>query len=190
MFIPAPRKSSSARRVTHAYLFNTIQKGFTLLEIMVVVAIIGILFSLAALSISTGGDKSLEAEAKQFAALMKLAGEEAIINSQEMVLEVNKHEYSFMVLGDGGFAPVEGAGAVFRPRELPEYLEIKLVIEDQPIDLENVTKENQPKIGIFSSGEMTPFAITFVREDGLAFGVDGDFFGNVKYLGKLKEGEF
>jgi general secretion pathway protein H len=157
---------------------------------MVVIVIIGVLFSMAALSVSTSTDQSVEAEAKRFAALMKLASEEAIINTREMILEVDKRQYRFLVLSDQGFVHVEEGDKVFRPRELPDNLEIKLRLEDQSISFDGLEAENLPKIGIFSSGEMTPFSITFFRDDGLAYGVDADFFGKVEYQGKLHEGEF
>lgn len=185
-----PCKQPSARRISFKPVYKTLQRGFTLLELMVVIAIIGILFSFAALSISAGSDQGIEAEAKRFAALMQLASEEAIINTREMFLEVDKRQYRFMVLGEQGFAPIEEGDKVFRPRELPENMEIKLLIEERRIEFEGLEPENLPKIGVFSSGEMTPFTLTFLREDGLAYGVEADFFGKVQYLGKLDEGEF
>lgn len=166
------------------------QSGFTLLELMVVVAIIGILFSFASLSVNIGDDNSIEAEAKRFSALVKLASEEAIINTREMVLEVGKNQYQFLELGEQGFTPVPAEDGVFRPRELPEHIEIELELEDQKVDFSGFEEGDFPKIGIFSSGEMTPFAITFKREDGIAFGVDADFSGNIQFLGKIKEAVF
>jgi len=169
---------------------NILQQGFTLLELMVVIAIIGVLFSLAALSVGTSNDQSVDAEAKRFAALMRLASEEAIVNTREMILEVDKRQYRFLVLTEQGFVPIEEGDKVFRPRELPDNLEIKLRIEDQSVEFDGLEAENLPKIGIFSSGEMTPFSFTLLRDDGLAYGVDADFFGSVEYLGKLKEGDY
>jgi len=165
------------------------QKGFTLLELLVVITIIGILFSFAALSISTSSNQDIEAEAQRFVALMRLASDEAIMNTQEMILEVDKHQYSFKILTDQGFVPVDAkSDKMFRPRKLADNLELKISIEDQEVNLDDTRDENLPKVGIFSSGEMTPFTLTFLRDDGLAYGVEADFNGNIKYLGKLRGG--
>ncbi len=162
-------------------------QGFTLLEIMVVIAIISILFTFASLSIGLNQDKSLEAEAKRFAALVALASEEAIINTREMILEISQQGYQFLELGEKGFAPVTDDNGVFRPRELPKQIQIELELEQQKVDFSGLEEGDLPKIGIFSSGEMTPFTISFVTQEGQGFRVEGDFLGNVQYLGSIKE---
>ncbi len=192
MFIDTPCPPRSARpclRCRSVQSSRPLQTGFTLLEIMVVIAIIGVLFSLASLSIGSNDGKKMEAEAQRLSALIQLAGEEAIINTREMILEVGQNQYQFLVLGEEGFAPMDADNAVFRSRELPEYLSIELELEDQKVDFTQLESDDLPKIGIFSSGEMTPFVINIVREDGLAFGFDGDFLGNVHYLGKTRDAE-
>lgn len=169
-----------------------IQSGFTLLELIVVILIVGLLLTFATLSVGTSADKQLETEAKRFASLMKLASEEAIMNSQEMALEINKQGYRFLVWGGEGLQPVdEENGVVFRARELPEYMHVTAVIEEQHIDFSELDEDAElPKLGIFSSGEMTPFTITFSQDDGTSFEVSGDYFGRIEYLGKTKSADF
>jgi len=171
---------------------NRKQAGFTLLELIVVILIVGLLLTFATLSVGTSADKQLETEAKRFASLMKLASEEAIMNSREMALEVNKQSYSFLVYLDNQFQPLdEEGGGVFRARELPEYIKIGAEIEEEIIDFDELEEDDElPKILVLSSGEMTPFNIKFSQDDGATYEISGDFFGRIEYVGKVKSDDF
>ena len=167
--------------------------GFTLLELIVVILIIGLLITFATISVGTSGGKQVETEAKRFYSLLKLASEEAIMNSQEIALELGKSQYQFLVWGDTGFQPIEGdAGAsFFRLRELPESILLKLEIEGSNIDFEDMGSDDSlPKIGLFSSGEMTPFNILFFQEDGEGYHISGDHSGKIDYIGKVGDNPF
>jgi len=171
---------------------KSLSAGFTLIELIVVILIVGLLITFATISVGTSGDKQLETEAKRFYSLMKLASEEAIMNTQEMALELSKNQYQFLVWSETGFQALEGdeGGLVFRPRELPEYIFINVEIEDTKIDFEDIESDELPKIGLFSSGELTPFNITFSQEDGAIFQITGDYSGKIDYVGKVKEQPF
>ena len=163
--------------------------GFTLLELIVVILIIGLLLTFATISVGTSSSKELETEAKRFYSLLKLASEEAIMNTQEMALELSKNQYQFLVWGETGFqSPDEEGGNFFRPRELPEQIVINLEIEETKIDFDDLEEEEElPKIGIFSSGEMTPFSIIFFQDDGEAYKISGNHNGKIDYMGKVED---
>ena len=118
--------------------------GFTLLELIVVILIIGLLLTFATISVGTSSSKELETEAKRFYSLLKLASEEAIMNTQEMALELSKNQYQFLVWGETGFqSPDEEGGNFFRPRELPEQIVINLEIEETKIDFDDLEEEEE-----------------------------------------------
>jgi len=123
---------------------------------------------------------------------MKLASEEAIMNTQEMALEISKNQYQFLVWSETGFKAMddESGGNFFRPRELPERIIVDLEIEETKIDFEDYESEELPKIGLFSSGELTPFNITFSQEDGEIYHISGDHNGIIDYVGKVEEAPF
>ncbi len=61
----------------------TTASGFTLLELLVVLVIIGIVSSFAVLSTGLAThDKPLDKEAQRLLALMQMAGEEAVLKTQ------------------------------------------------------------------------------------------------------------
>jgi len=68
--------------------------GFTLLELLVVLVIVGILFSFAALSLSARPDPTKQ-EAYQVQQLLNLALEDAILRGQIMGWTLTEQEHNF-----------------------------------------------------------------------------------------------
>ncbi len=168
------------------------QQGFTLIELMVVILIASMLVTFASLSISNSADKQLETEAKRFVSLVKFAADEAIMNSREIILTIEKQKYSFMEPGIGGILVDIGENdSIFRARELADHMSISGEIAGEVIVFEEKkdksVQADYAKIGIFSSGEMTPFEITFTQSDGVAYSMAGDYSGKVEFLGKAKD---
>lgn len=156
-------------------------QGFTLLELMVVVLIMGLLLTMATMSVSTSTDRSLETEAKRFATLIKLASDEAIMNVRPMVVQINAKAYQFSLAGE-----VESKDPIFRPREIADHMQISVTIENEKIDFERIDEGEFANIYILPSGEMTPFQVIFSQDDGLAYETVGSFMGKVEFLGKVK----
>lgn len=68
--------------------------GFTLVELMVVLAILGIASSAAVMAMPDGRG-SLAAEAERFAARAKAAQEQAILEARSVTVAVDKRGYTF-----------------------------------------------------------------------------------------------
>lgn len=157
-------------------------KGFTLLELMVVILIMGLLLTMATMSVNTSSDKSLETEARRFATLIKLASDETIMNVRPMAVQVNAKGYQYSLDGE-----VENNDPIFRPREVADHIQISATIENEKIDFETLDEGTFANIYVLPSGEMTPFSVIFSQDDGLAYEVVGDFMGKVEFLGKVKD---
>jgi general secretion pathway protein H len=80
--------------------------GFTLVELLVVMVIIGITLGLATLNALPSPRQDLENEARRIALLLQLARDEAIVRNRLVAFEANGERYRFMVRGDNGWEPV------------------------------------------------------------------------------------
>ncbi len=136
--------------------------GFTLLEVLIVVLIIGIVLGLAVVSIRDDPAQRTQTEIRRFAALTTLAAQEAVLQSREIAIELQRNGYRFLTLQDGEW--VDPADNVFRARELPEDMELSVRIEG--VDTaRGAGMQRDPRIYLLSGGEMTPFELTIRQRD-------------------------
>ncbi len=172
--------------------------GFTLIEILVVIVIIGIVMSIAILSITlAGGDNQLRDEAQRIVSLVEVAKDESLLQGREYGLEFMQGAYRFVEFDPltGQWSEIIGDDTL-RLRELPEELELELYIEDRRVMLKsdpaNMSSEEEdrpgierfaPHVLIYSSGDMSPFEVHFVRriDDGVV-SVQGDLAGTLEIV--------
>jgi len=81
-------------------------RGFTLVELLVVMVIIGLTLGMATLNAIPSPRQDLEKEAQRLALLLQLARDEAIVRNRLVAFEANGEHYRFMVRGDAGWEPV------------------------------------------------------------------------------------
>ena len=129
--------------------------GFTLIEVMVVVVIIGILINFAVLSLRSHSPlDQLNDEARRLESLLRIAGEEALLRSSFIGVDVTETGYGFLRLEDETWQPVDDT--LFRDRELPEEIAITLDTSQPTSDDED---QRTPEIILLNSGEITPFEL-------------------------------
>lgn len=140
------------------------QYGFTLLELLVVMVLIGIVVSLAALSIGDGGERKMRSEAERLAATLRLARDELLITGEsDRALGLRRDGYSFlqlMVLDDNTreWHPLEDAQ--LGPRQFDQgLLNVQLELDGKRTPLPQ-TGGWEPHILLGNTGEMTPALIT------------------------------
>ena len=155
-------------------------RGFTLMELIVVVFIIGISLSFVTISLNQHSDRQVEDAVKRLHQLLRLAAEEAVMQSQEYSLMVTKTGYSFAALSLGGKWENVSDDAMLRQREFPENVRVELRIDQQQVGFED--SETPGQIYILSSGELTPFQLLVKTEDEIAYGIEGNIIGQITYL--------
>ena len=119
-------------------------RGFTLVEIMVVLVIIGITLGMVSLNAMPSPRQNLQAEASRIALLLQLARDEAIVRNRLVAFEADSEHYRFLVRNEGGWEPVTQDDLL---RERP--------FKGGPVDL---------SIEPPGAGAGTPMRITFGRE--------------------------
>ncbi|QOY94761.1 GspH/FimT family pseudopilin [Massilia sp. UMI-21] len=80
--------------------------GFTLVELLVVMVIIGITLGLASLNAIPSPRQDLQQEAQRIALLLQLARDEAIVRNRLVAFEANPERYRFVVRNDTGWEAV------------------------------------------------------------------------------------
>jgi general secretion pathway protein H len=149
------------------------QAGFTLVELLVVLVIIGVIAAGAVLAVTTTGrDNELEREGERLAALTGYVREQAELETREYGLRLLADRYEFVRFDarSGQWIPVED-DVVLRPRELPEGLLPRLWIEGREVVLPAAAAQDKaeledftPQIMLFSNGDVTPFRLRVERE--------------------------
>ena len=163
-------------------------KGFTLIEVMVVIALIGVIATMVQYNFSgKRPEDSLKDASLRFAGVFESAANYGLLNNVELGLFVKDNSYQF--LGYDGVKWNELPQQEWLANhELPEGIEITLVLDDLPIeepqlfDSSVFTEESNeylsfddieakkeekiiPQVYLLSGGEFTPFSITFHFSD-------------------------
>lgn len=155
--------------------------GFTLLEILVVVLIIGIVLTLATLTLRDDIHERLKTEGRRLAALLTLASQETVLQGAEMAVAFSPQGYRFQVLEEDKW--VDAEDPVLRKRQLPEDLALFIEVDgDAPGGNGKDEDAQEPRVYLFSSGEMTPFTATLKDRNSTAtYQMSADFGGEFTF---------
>jgi len=161
---------SNTLRVTRTHSVRQ-AAGFTLIEIMIVVFIIGLIT--AAAVITFGGDRrdtELDKEAQRLNALFDYVREQAELQTRDYGFRVNAMGYSFVTFDVLQNQWREaGEDDALRLREFPEGILPEVVVEGRAIVLdrkEPSVKDFKPQILIFANGDLSSFEVSMKREGG------------------------
>jgi general secretion pathway protein H len=144
--------------------------GFTLIEILVVVVIVGVLAAGLMLSVTlTGRDHELEKESDRLLALFTYAREQAELQTREYGVLFQDDGYEFLAYdGRRGLWRSVFEDDVLTARKLPDGLGFTLSVESRPVVLKRPkdSTDKTPQVMIFSNGDLTTFAAVLQRDGG------------------------
>jgi general secretion pathway protein H len=189
-------------------------RGFTLIEVMLVIVLIGVMISAVQFSFSSSKpEQILQQQSARFAGIFDVAAEYGMLNNVELGLFIEENTYQFL-----GYDGVKWSSivdnALFDIYTLPEGIEFSLELEDLPIDepllfdstllianeeddefSEEKEKQLTPQVYILSGGDITPFRVSFnlvdfeLDENSLSFQVTGLYTTPLLVEGPLKNNE-
>lgn len=152
------------------------QAGFTLLEIMLVILLLGLATSVAIPTIMPkDGSAELKRAAERFAALVETAHEEAILVGQDLGIVIKDNEYEFVRFTGEAWEAINN-NRLLRPVSLEKSFRITmtpgesvwhstLAQTQQDSLLEEMFQAPEqmlePDLYIWSSGEITPASVEF-----------------------------
>jgi general secretion pathway protein H len=170
-------------------------RGFSLLELLLVLVIVGLIVSLAGLSVSSGSRPYVvEGSVRVFADVAEYAMDEAQLSGADMGLLLRRtqnrrtdtYSYEWLQRRSSGWEVLPEEQDAFGPREFPQALELQLEVEEGATELadeidEGGERDLQPQVIFYSSGETTPGILTLVDAD------DGDILWEVEWdlLGRM-----
>jgi general secretion pathway protein H len=151
-------------------------RGFTLIEIMIVIVIIGITVGFALIAFGDFGEsKRILFSAEQLASNLRLAQQQAILETSTLGLRIDNTSYQILQLQDNAqWQPISNKG-IFKMTYFPKNTFITLNTDSHP-------KAGTPSIIINASGDLTPFTLSFGsnKENKLAVLV-GSRNGNLQF---------
>jgi len=167
-------------------------RGFTLIEIMVVMVIISVMIVGVSVTLRRDYQDLVNDEMKRFQARVSLARDEAVFQARSLAVGFEKDSYVFMTLADSASSNDSTGNAnkgkrVWQPLKdaqlsqykLPKNLEIDILREGLPIKLME-KKTDKPQVFLFSTGEVTPFEISIAYPARASVTVTFDGLGRAK----------
>lgn len=140
-------------------------RGFTLVELLVVMVIIGVTLGLATLNALPSAQQSLRDDAERIALLLQLARDEAIVRNRQVAFEAEPERYRFLVRNELQWEPVTVDDLLReRPyRHGPLMLSVEPPVSSSPL---RITFGREPVD--------KPFVLTLARGDShVAIRADG-----------------
>ncbi len=166
MMLPAHRKPSR-------------HKGFSLIELMAVLVVVGMALGMIAVSIGHGGpEKQLYDKLDEFLTQSRFASEQATLSGEALGLlveppqwqvtegsDLNINEVGWRItwerLGQRGWEPIAGLGAM----QLPPDIHLEISLSGKRWEWSKYADHVTPIIALSPTGEVTPFVIAIHHKE-------------------------
>ncbi|TWC10535.1 MULTISPECIES: type II secretion system minor pseudopilin GspH [unclassified Pseudomonas] len=132
-------------------------RGFTLLELMVVIVLIGVLLGTVGLAIGKDSARQARQQAQDFIRVVQQLREQAVLDGQEYGLRMQSGAYQALRLEALDWVPAATL------HQLPEDLKFELEVDRHVLKLNDAP--GSPQLLLLSSDEISPFRL-FIHAGG------------------------
>jgi general secretion pathway protein H len=176
--------------IGRATLGRAAMRGFTLLEVLVVLVIMASMAGLLVLGFKDSPQQRLRREASDLAVLLNAAADEAVLHGLELGLAIDNDGYRFVYFDAEKKQWLSMAEKTLAPHKFTESLKVAVVLDGEHIDEQSLQRIRElsersedeklrPLLLLLSSGEVTPFTLTLAYGDELKVVVSGDGFNPI-----------
>jgi general secretion pathway protein H len=156
-------------------------RGFTLIEILVVMVIAGVLIGALVVASGGSGPRELENAARRAQSLIEVACERAVIGGRDIGFAPVQGGLRFGYFElDGWHEVADRPDDELRPRDLGDGIEVAAERDGEPLVL-GTDAPKEPAFACLSSGELTPFVLRLTRPGVKdAWQLDGHLDGSLE----------
>lgn len=151
-------------------------RGFTLLEILVVLVIVASMAALLVFSFNDSPQQQLRREGADLAALLNAAADEAVMRGVEFGVVIDGEGYRFVAFDPETKQWRDAAAGGLAAHKFPERYALDFALDGSEVDEQAIARMQalaqrsederlRPSILILSSGEITPFTLTLRGEN-------------------------
>ncbi|MGB1292607.1 MAG: type II secretion system minor pseudopilin GspH [Pseudoalteromonas sp.] len=177
------------------------KRGFSLIEILVVLVVIAFATKMVVYSLDGGAEDALEKQALRLHTTINMASEFAILNQVELGFHIDEDVFEFLVF-DGDKWVTFDREELFEPLTITEEFKLTLNLEDLAWAQENLLEQSNwrelmgsddeesllelkklkiPQVLILSSGEISAFQLIFElqKQPEPVYFIEGEFLAPV-----------